>query len=469
MIKKISVFVLLCFQISLYSQTKLASFFSDHMVLQQNEKVSLWGNDKPNKKITVTASWGETETIKADKNGEWTLKIQTPIAGGPYTLDIEGSETIQLKDIMIGEVWLCSGQSNMEMPVKGFSNQPVIGSQDAILNGNNNHLRVFKIERNQTLEPIDNVVGNWKVASTETVGNFSATAYFFGNKIQSIVDVPVGLIVTSWGGSRAEAWTDAPTLKEFKSAKIPTKIPKKGIQQTPTLLYNAMLHPIIGYTIKGAIWYQGESNKTQASEYQRLITSMVTSWRHQWKQGDFPFYYVQIAPYNYGNKANSAFLREAQLNTMKTLKNSGMAVTMDIGNATYIHPAEKRKVGERLAYWALAKDYNIAGIEFSGPIYKNMKVEGQKVTVTFENTPNGISSFGKKITGFEIAGEDKIFHPAEGNIIRKGYPNGAVLLTSDKVKKPISVRYNFHNLVEASIFSTAGLPASSFRTDTWDK
>jgi len=467
MLKKTVLFLFIGIQTIAFSQTKLASFFSDHMVLQQNEKVSLWGKDKPKKKVTITASWGETETIKADKNGEWTLKIQTPTAGGPYSIDINGSDAIELKDVMIGEVWLCSGQSNMEMPVKGFLNQPVIGSQDAILNGNNNNLRVFKIERNQTLEPIDTVDGDWKIASTATVGDFSATAYFFGNKIQNTVDVPVGLIVTSWGGSRAEAWTDAATLKEFKSVKLPTEIPKKGIQQTPTLLYNAMLHPIIGYTIKGAIWYQGESNKNQASEYQKLIGSMVTSWRAQWNQGDFPFYYVQIAPYNYGKKANSAFLREAQLNTMKSLKNSGMAVTMDIGDATYIHPAEKRKVGERLAYWALAKDYNIAGIEFSGPTFKDMQIEGQKVTVTFENAPNGISSFGKKVTGFEIAGEDKIFHPANAKMIRKGYPNGGVLLSSENVMQPVAVRYNFHNLVEASIFSTAGLPASSFRTDTW--
>ncbi|WP_152286570.1 sialate O-acetylesterase [Flavicella marina] len=460
---------LLCMPLLGYSQTELASFFSDHMVLQQNENVSIWGTENPKKKITITSSWGETVSTKTDKNGEWNVKLKTPAAGGPYSIEINGSETLLLNDVMIGEVWLCSGQSNMEMPVKGFKNQPVNGSQDAILNGNNKNIRVFSVARNQSLKPIKNVEGNWKVASSKTVGDFSATAYFFGNQIQQTINVPVGLIVTSWGGSRAEAWTDEATLKAFKSAKIPTEIPEKSIQHTPTLLYNAMLHPIVGYTLKGAIWYQGESNKNQASEYQDLITSMVTSWRKQWNQGDFPFYFVQIAPYIYNKNVNSAFLREAQLHTLNSLKNSGMAVTLDIGNKTYIHPAEKKKVGERLAYWALAKDYNVPGIEYSGPVFDTMNIDGAIATITFKNTPNGISSFGKEVTGFEVAGDDKIFHPAKATIIRKGYTNGAVTIESEKVKNPVAVRYNFKNFVEASIFSTAELPASSFRTDNWSE
>jgi sialate O-acetylesterase len=436
------------------------------MVLQQNEKVSLWGKDTSKTTIKILTSWGESISTKTDTSGNWILKIQTPKAGGPYNIAIEGSDKIKLTDVYIGEVWLCSGQSNMEMPVKGFRNQPILGSQEAILNGNNKLLRVFKVKKSSSLTPLDNVSGDWKVASNETVGDFSATAYFFGDLIQTTTQVPVGLIVTSWGGSRAEAWTDETTLKEFKSVTFPTEIPKKGIQHTPTLLFNAMLNPIIGYTIKGAIWYQGESNKNNADEYTKLMTSMVTSWRSKWSQGDFPFYYVQIAPFNYGNKTNSAFLREAQLNTLQSLNNSGMAVTLDIGDAKYIHPSEKRKVGERLAYWALAKDYDIQGIEFSGPIYKSMTVDNHKVKIIFDNVPNGISSYGKEITGFEIAGEDKMFYPATGKIERV---TGVVSLTSESVKKPIAVRYNFHNIANASIFSTAGLPASSFRTDNWEK
>ena len=445
-----------------FSQTKLASFFSDHMVLQQKEKVSLWGKDKAKKTIKITTSWGENISTKTDKTGKWIVKIQTPSAGGPYSIAIKGSDEIKLNDVQIGEVWLCSGQSNMQMPVKGFNNQPVLGSQEAILNGNNSLLRVFTVTRNSSLTPLDDLTGDWKIASSGTVGEFSATAYFFGNLLQKTTDVPVGLIVTSWGGARAEAWTDKATLEAFSSVKLPTEIPEKQIQQTPTLLYNAMLNPLVGYTIKGAIWYQGESNRNLADEYTQLITSMVTSWRSKWDQGDFPFYFAQIAPFNYGISANSAFLREAQLNTLKTLKNSGMAVTLDIGDAAFIHPRDKKTVGERLAYWALAKDYGVQGIEYSGPTYKNMLVKNNTATIVFDNAPNGISSFGKEITGFEIAGEDKVFYPATAKLKR-----GKLNITSDDVKIPVAVRYNFKNIAKASIFSTAGLPASSFRTDTW--
>lgn len=463
MLKKLVTILFIGIQTLTYSQTKLASFFSDHMVLQQNEKVSLWGNDTSKTKIEIQTSWGENVSTKTDKTGNWIVKVQTPKAGGPYTITIKGSDTIKINDVYTGEVWLCSGQSNMEMPVKGFPNQPIIGSQEAILNGNNNLIRVFTVKKKPSLTPLKDVAGDWKIATNETVGDFSATAYFFGNKLQKTIQVPVGLIVTSWGGSRAEAWTDKETLKEFKSVEFPTEIPKKA-NQTPTLLYNAMIHPLVGYTLKGAIWYQGESNKYSANEYTQLITSMVSSWRAKWNQGDFPFYYVQIAPYNYS--VNSAFLREAQLNTLKSLKNSGMAVTLDIGDAKYIHPREKRMVGERLAYWALAKDYGVKGIEYSGPLFKEMSVKKNKVNIVFDNVPNGISSFGKEITGFEIAGEDKVFYPAKGKIERA---KGTVSLISEQVQKPVAVRYNFKNLANASIFSSAGLPASSFRTDSWEE
>tara|TARA_B100000809_G_scaffold263627_1_gene317345 strand:- start:26867 stop:28267 length:1401 start_codon:yes stop_codon:yes gene_type:complete len=466
MFKRLLTILFIGIQTLTYSQTKLASFFSDHMVLQQNEKASLWGKDKPKQKIKIETSWGEIISTKTDKAGNWIVKVQTPKAGGPYTIEIEGSDKIKLNDVFIGEVWLCSGQSNMEMTVKGNRNQPINGSQEAILNGNNNQIRVFTVKKNSSLTPIDNLTGDWKIASNLTIGNFSAVAYFFGNQIHKTTQVPVGLIVTSWGGSRAEAWTDQATLKEFKSVKFPTEIPTKGIQQTPTLLYNAMINPLVGYTIKGAIWYQGESNRKHASEYAQLMTSMVSSWRTKWNQGDFPFYFVQIAPFNYWGETNSAFLREAQLNTLQLLKNSGMAVTLDIGDVNCIHPREKRKVGERLAYWALAKEYGIQGIEYSGPTYKSMTVNASTVKITFDNVTNGISSYGKEVTGFEIAGEDKVFHKAKGKIERA---KGVVSLNSDKVTKPIAVRYNFHNLVNASIFSTAGLPASSFRTDSWEE
>ena len=467
MIKKI---ILLAFVLSYgftQAQTTVFSLFQDNMVLQQQENVSIWGNDTAKTKIVVSGSWGETNNVITDKDGNWKLKLKTPSAGGPYNLTIQGTKNITLKDVMIGEVWLCSGQSNMEMPVKGFSNQPINGSQEAILNSTNNNIRVFTVKRAASLTPITSVEGNWKIAAPANTGDFSASAYFFGKKLESTLNVPIGLIVTSWGGSLAEAWTDQETLTSIKNFKIPTEIVKGQTQHTPTVLYNAMLHPLVGFTLKGSIWYQGESNKNHADEYTNLINSMVTSWRKKWNQGDFSFYATQIAPFNYGPKVNSAFLREAQVKTSETLINSGMAVTLDIGDCSSIHPSEKRIVGERLAYWALAKDYKIQGIEFSGPQYDSMSVNTDGViTLLFKNSPTGITNFGKEIKGFEIAGDDKIFHPATLAKIEKN--RNEMTLQSENVKKPVAVRYNFSNCIEAaSIFSSAGLPASSFRTDDW--
>jgi len=462
MLQKIFFLLFLSIVSNSYSQTKLASFFSDRMVLQQNKAVSIWGKDKPKTTVEVIGNWGQKSKTKTDKQGNWKLKIQTPAAGGPYTLSVKGNKKIVLKDILIGEVWLCSGQSNMQMPVKGFGNQPINGSQEAILNSKNTNIRMFHTTLNASLTPLDDVKGDWKTASPENTGNFSATAYFFGKQLESILKVPVGLIVTCWGGSSAEAWVDKETLSQYKTIELPSEINLKRKQQTPTALYNAMLHPFIGYSIKGSIWYQGEANRERADNYNNLMTSLISSWRKQWNQGDFPFYFTQIAPYNYG-KTNSAYLREAQLKTSQTLKNTGMVVTLDIGDCNFIHPREKKTVGERLAYWALSKNYNLSGIEYAGPRYTSMKLLNNKIELKFENAPNGISSFGKEFTAFEIAGEDKVFYPAKAKIKR----NNLVDVSSDKVQKPIAVRYAFKNCVEASLFSTSGLPASSFRTDSW--
>lgn len=448
----------------LFSQTKLPSFFGNDMVLQQNEKVSIWGLDKPNTKIKIIGSWGEKSSTETNSNGKWQVKLQTPKAGGPFNLEIKGSQKIILKNVLIGEVWLCSGQSNMEMPLKGFINQPIIGSLETLVNSKNNQLRLFHVNKNASLIPLDDVSGSWQEASPETVNNFSATAYYYGKNIQSVLGVPVGLIHTSWGSSTAEAWTDKETISQFESAVIPKEIPKKKKQLVPTLLYNAMLHPFIGYNMKGVIWYQGESNRIRASEYEKLISAMVTSWRIKWKQ-DFPFYFVQIAPFEYKN-TNSAFLREAQLKTMSSLKNSGMAVTMDIGECQNIHPANKKLVGDRLAYWALSNTYNIVEIPYSGPVYKQMTIKDSKVILKFDYADNGFSSFGKKLQGFKIAGKDKVFYEANVNLTKY---KKIITVWSDNVPYPVAVRYAFDNCIEGTLYNTEGLPASSFRTDNWDE
>ena len=375
-----------------------------------------------------------------------------------------GAERQSLKNVLIGEVWLCSGQSNMWMPLKGYSNSGINGNNETILNSKNDMIRFFSTEKKASLKPLEDVTGQWLVAEPATAVDFSALAYYFGVKLNDILNIPIGLIHTSWGGSRVEAWMDQETLSLFEGIEIPKEITADTHKnRTPTLLYNAMLHPFESYNVKGFLWYQGESNVSWPQDYTKLFSSMIELWRQKWERPNMPFYFVQIAPYGYGER-NSAFLREAQMQTMQTVDNTGMAVTMDIGDCKDIHPAEKELIGDRLAYWALAKDYGIKGISYSGPIYQSMeKTSDSKIKIRFDFSENGLTVFGKELEGFEIAGEDKIFYSANAQI------NGdrSVSVWSEIVKDPVAVRYAFDNCSEASLFNTEGLPASSFRTDNW--
>lgn len=463
--KKITFLLVILYATVSFSQVKLPSFFSSNMVLQQNTSVSIWGTDKPKVEIEVIGSWGEKVLTKTDKSGNWKVKLKTPIAGKTsYNISIKGSNNVILNDVLIGEVWLCSGQSNMAMALKGFNFSPITNSNETILNAKNNNIRFFTTERNASLELENNVTGEWQVASPLTVKDFSATAYFFAKKIESILDIPIGLIHTSWGGSKVEAWMDVQTLANFKSIKLPESIPKKQQNQTPSLLYNAMIHPFVGYGIKGVIWYQGESNVIDPKGYKELFPAMIKSWRENWNQGDFPFYFVEIAPFNY-KQGNSAFLRESQLQTMQTVLNTGMVTTIDLGNCNNIHPSEKEPIGNRLAYLALSETYGVKGIGYNGPLYNKMEiVQDAKIKLYFDFVPNGLFVKGNELSGFEIAGEDKVFYPAKAQIKR----DKTVEVWSETVTKPVAVRYAFNNCVEGSLYNTEGLPASSFRTDNWE-
>ena len=458
-----------CFTtLTLFAQTWLPSFFSDNMVIQQNAEVSIWGKDDPGTNIKISASWGAEAGVKTDSDGRWKTKISTPGAGGPYSMTIKGSEAIVLNDMLTGEVWLCSGQSNMEMPVKGYGNQPIIGSNEAILHSENPALRIFQIVKNPSAVPLDDVEGQWQAASPATTPDFSATAYFFGELVQEMLGVPVGLIVTSWGGSKAEAWMDRESLKSFDEIEIPDEVPEEGQNQAATILYNGMLHPFIDYNIKGAIWYQGESNRNKTSQYANLFPALIKSWRALWNLGNFPFYFVQISPYGYGSseetKYATALLREAQLLAMQHVENTGMVVTADIGDCDCIHPADKITVGRRLAYWALAETYGFDGLAYQSPVYSSMeKTEDGKVNISFDHAPNGLTSFQKPLSGFEIAGDDRAFYPAQVVINR----DRTVSVWSEDVPKPAAVRYAFGDCVEVTLFNIAGLPASPFRTDDW--
>ena len=635
---------------------QLTSLFSDHMVLQQKSNVKFWGTDKPNNEITISTSWeNESKTI-VGINGHWNVSIGTPSAGGPFKIEIKSNQhKIVLNDIMIGEVWLASGQSNMEMTLMGWPPNDIINNADEeIAKSSNSKIRMFNVEKQISINPLGDVKGSWKVSSPEETKNFSASAYFFAKELFKKLQVPIGIINSSWGGTPAESWTSKKTIdtfNEFKSVtqsintsdlfknelkwfsqfkaigipttdeqwinlnlldnlivetsyndsdweeiqlpgrydnqinggefngavwfrknividnldsdyiltigavddmdetyvnghkiggligmgfwnkkrefKIPKSILKKGNNTiavraidaegvgeiigpmtlsnnnikvslngnwkykliaeiynnkfylyginnidfnsriktiklnsgVPTVLYNGMINPLVPYTIKGVIWYQGESNVGRADQYENLFPAMIRDWREKWNY-DFPFYYVQIAPYQYNINKDSSLdqsqeLREAQRNSLKT-KNTGMVVTMDIGNFNNIHPSNKQDIGSRLARLALSNNYSI-NIVPSGPIFNGLKVIGSKLILEFENPGSRLISKGD-LLGFEIAGADKKYVFANAKII-----NNQVELYSDKIKNPLYARYAWKDKAVPSLFNLEGLPASSFK------
>jgi sialate O-acetylesterase len=457
------------FSFSLYAEVKLPAIFSDNMVLQQQTDVAVWGKATANSNVTVKTSWnGKSWSVRADKDGNFKVKVSTPAAGGPYTLTVSDGKAITLKNVMIGEVWVCSGQSNMEMPMKGFRNQPITGSNEHIATSTNQNIRMIKVPKKASLEPQENFEGEWKTCIPENVVDYSATAYFFGKMLNKVLNVPIGLICTAWGGTRIEPWINEAGIKNFDWVKLPDKAnPPQGTlsQQTPTVLYNGMINPIVGYGIRGAIWYQGESNRNEPAQYRKLMTGLAENWRSVWKIGDFPLYFVQIAPFDYGSTGlNSAFLREAQYLAAKEGRNMGMACIMETGEKDNIHPANKKAAGDRLAYQSLVKTYGIKGISCDGPVLKDMKIEGSLVKLTFDNAPNGIMSLGRELNCFELAGANKRFYPAKALVTNEG-----VTLVSQFVADPVAVRYAFRDFIVGDLFNIEGIPASSFRTDEWEQ
>lgn len=618
------------------AQVKLPAFFSDSMVLQQNTNAPVWGWASPGQKVTVSGSWSK-KTLQgiADQQGKWMIKLPTPKAGGPYDVIITAGETRTLHGVLIGEVWICSGQSNMEMPVQGWPNTPIVNSANEIAQSSYPAIRMFTVEKTIAYAPQQDVKGSWVSASPASTGSFSATAYFFGRELYKQLHVPIGLIHTSWGGTIAEAWTSAPALQEMgdfnknlkqidsvrqnlkamklkdslnevawqqaqtkqdpgyaetnkqwatmqqpgfweqaglpdldgivwfkRTVEIPaawagkdlkldlgpiddkdityfnghaidstTKgftwiaerhytipgtlvkagsnilsvkitddggnggmygkpsqmilypaggtaaegIPLSGAWQysiaatkpqaaissnpnQPSVLYNAMIAPLVPYAIKGAIWYQGESNVGRAKQYTTLFPLMIRDWRTRWQEGNFPFYFVQIAPFNYmGDSTLAASLCDAQRRTLNLSPNTGMAVTLDIGDRTNIHPANKQGVGKRLALWALNKNYQQTNTTYTGPLYKSLEVKGNTVIVSFTNTDGGLTSPAGTLKDFELQDASGEWKPATAKIT-----GDKITVSSDAVKAPKGVRYAFYAWAQASLFNGKGLPASSF-------
>ncbi len=653
---------------------EMPAIFSDNMVLQQNTNVSFWGKADPGENVSVSSSWEETANTKVNEDSIWQTKLKTGKAGGPYEVTIQiGDSTIKYQNVMLGEVWLCSGQSNMEMPLEGWPPQAMVQNYaEEIKEANYPEIRLFTVSRAVSNKPEFNCAGTWSECNPKIVANFSASAYFFGRELYKKLNVPIGLVVSSWGGTKIQSWISRKYLNQldeykpiigkidsagpiieklnswiqthptidvgeknpnerwenldfydsicsrtnfddgaWKTMGLPTlweatevgdfdgvvwfrkkiEIPQNWINKnltlnlgpiddmdrsyvngvlvgsteeqgyyntpriysipaelvtdsvltiavrvldnggggglwgnrtemeihlqtdttkkislsgswkylpvaeyannkfyiykvrgeefysrpkstitigpnTPTMLYNGMISPIIPYAIKGAIWYQGESNSDYPFDYNNykvLFPLMIKNWRADWEEGNFPFYYVQIAPFAYGIKSKSYVIREAQLLTL-SVPNTGMAVTLDIGNVDNIHPADKQDVGKRLALWALAKNYG-EDVVYSGPLYRAMKIEGNKIILSFDHADGGLVL--KEINGknnFEVAGTDSNFVNAE---VRVDGDN--LVISNSKLKNPIAVRYAWSNTAEATLFNKAGLPASTFKTYDWNK
>jgi len=459
-------FLFALINITAIAQIKLPSLVGDNMVLQQKTEVHIWGQAAPGDKLSVTTGWMTTRLITVvPKDGKWKIKLPTIKAGGPYTITIAGNtDTVVIKQVMLGEVWLCSGQSNMEFTINmlGGWNHTYPTELDDLLKTGYPDLRLFTVKKDSSLVPLDSCKGKWLNATPENVGEFSATAYFFGRELSRKLGVPVGLISSSWGGSPAEAWTSDALIRKDSLLRSFTDAHNRSKYWpgTPGAIYNAMIHPLHLYGIRGAIWYQGETNRNDAALYPRLIGTMVAGWRKDFNRGDFPFYFVQIAPYSYKEPLSGALLREAQFKCL-SIPNSGMAVTLDIaGDTTDIHPKNKQDVGKRLALLALAKTYGQIVDAYSGPVYSGMKAEGEFARLSFDHCEGGLKAGPKGLQGFQIAGADGVFYPAKAII-----EGNTVLLSNPKVKGPVSARYAFTNTSEASLFNGTGLPASSFRTD----
>ena len=444
----------------------LPDVISNNMVLQQKSKVALWGKAAANSPVKVVTSWNKKGySTRSDSQGQWKLKVETPAAGGPFDITFSDGEKLTVQNVLIGEVWVCSGQSNMEMPVKGFGNQPILNSNDILMDTDNSQIRLIRYERALSRTPqYDCKSTSWEVSNVENAKEFSAVGYQFAQTLQRKLKVPVGVIMSTWGGTKIEAWMTNNALQAFPEIKIPAVTDTAEIiKNDPTVLFNAMINPFLGYGIKGVIWYQGEQNRSNPEVYDKLMVSMVKEWRDLWNCGEFPFYYVQIAPFKYKDKIGPAnLLREAQLKASTQIPNSGMVVTMDVGAENFIHPPDKTTISKRLAYQAMANTYGMQGLPFASPVFKSMKINKDVATITFDHAQNGLTSFGKELLGFEIAGSDKVFYPANARII-----GGGVALKSENVKAPVAVRYAFKDWVEGDLFNTEGFPAAPFRTDDW--
>jgi len=496
--------ILISLSCSSIADVKLPSIISDNMVLQQNCEVNFWGSADPGETIYISPGWSRDNVTVlsmavANDKGKWFTTFRTPQAGGPYDIRIKGNNNLVIKNVLIGEIWLCSGQSNMEMPMKGWEKQPVYGADEDIKNADNSSIRFFTVPKRTADKPQTDVNSQWIECTQQTVKDFSAVGYYFGREINRKTAFPVGLIFSAWGGTVAEAWTREEFIENDDELSVIIGVYKKlysDWEKTATMaekenkpkpqlpfranawdktsvLYNAMIAPLLNMTIKGVIWYQGESNAQRAYQYRQLLPTMIFNWRCDFNNFEMPFYFVQIAGYvehspgtevtiykGKPRESDWAELREAQFMT-SSLKNTGMAVAIDLGEANNVHLAKKNDVGNRLALWALAKNYG-KDIEYSGPLYSGYCIEGDRIRVFFSHADDGLFAKDGRLKGFTVSGKDRKFVWADAQIDGR-----TVLVSSHDTKEPVAVRYAWDIYPECNLYNTRGLPASPFRTDHW--
>ena len=492
-----------------HADVKLPSIFSDHMVLQKNATLPVWGWADPGEKVTVSIA-GQTRTATADTSGNWKLKVGKVSADSPLTMTVTGHNTIVIEDVLVGEVWLASGQSNMQLSVNDVNN-----AWQEKASAKYPQMRGFFVERRPAITPQTNCGGKWVVCSPETVGNFSAAAYFFGRELHQKIGEPVGLVQASWGGTPIETWSSmssmaakpelAPVLKNWQATlhpydeekaqaqyvsaleswtnnaaklktegkTVPPQPQKKGDPRLdknyPANLFNGMIAPIVPYAIRGAIWYQGENNAANdlAKLYAIQLSLMIQDWRQRWDEGNFPFAWVQLPNFHprttnvvETNYNNWCVVREGMLETL-AVKNTGMAITVDVGEANNIHPKNKQAVGHRLALWALAQVYG-HDIPYSGPLPEGQKIKGEEIILSFKHTDGGLVAKDGALKGFALAGAEHRWVCANARI-----EGNKVIVSSHDIKSPKAVRYAWAANPDCNLFNGAGLPASPFRTDDW--
>jgi sialate O-acetylesterase len=446
----------------LFSAVKLPRIIGDNMVLQRDQALPIWGPAEKGEEITVKIA-DQTVTTKAGADGKWKVSLKKLKVGDPLEMTVRGSsgDEIKVKNILVGEVWLCSGQSNMEMGVGACDN-----ANEEVAKADYPNIRLFMVPNTRATEPAADVNAEWLPCSPQNIAvngwaGFSGAGYYFGRQLHKELKVPVGLIDSTWGGTPAEQWTSKKTLEADAALK-----PLLQKHPDTCTLYNAMIAPIVPFGIRGAIWYQGEANVPDAYLYRTLLPAMIGNWRTDWAQGDFPFGIVQLAPFDYGQQEPAwwAELCESQYLTSKNVPNVGLAVTVDIGNIKDVHPTNKQDVGKRLALWAMAKVYGKAkDVIYSGPVYKAMKVEGGRIRMEFDHLGGGlVARDGKPLTEFTIAGDDKKFVPATAMI-----DGDNIVVSSPEVAAPVAVRFAWRDDCSPNLSNKAGLPCGPFRTDTW--